>query len=86
MAEALVLRLRRAAGAILDQGILSQRDRSPHHSKAWQREAGKADDAANSAVLQRAAQERSRAEEISAGVERTQSESPHGAVRSCGAE
>ena len=84
--EALVLRLRRAAGAILDQRVLPQRHRSSHHSEARKCEAGKADDAANPAVLQRAAQERSRAEEKPAGAERTRSESPHGAMRSCGAE
>ena len=37
-------------------------------------------------VLQRAAQERSCAEEKPAGAERTRSESSHGAMRSCGAE
>ena len=52
VAEALVLRLRRTTGTVLNTGVLPQRHRSSHHSKAWQREAGKADDAANSAVLQ----------------------------------
>ena len=86
MDEALVLRLRRTTGTVLNTGVLPQRHRSSHHSKAWQREAGKADDAANPTVLQRAAQERSCAEEKPAGAERTRSESSHGAMRSCGAE
>ena len=47
---------------------------------------GKADDAANPTVLQRAAQERSRAEEKPAGAERTWPKSSHGAVCPCGAE
>ena len=86
MAEAVVLRLRRAAGAILDQRVLPQRHRSPHHSKARRCEAGKADDAANPAVLQRAAQKRPCAKEKPGGTERAQPESSHGAVCPCGAE
>ena len=86
MVKALVFHLCRAAGAILDQRVLPQRHRSSHHSEAWQCEAGKVDDAANPTVLQRAAQERSRAEEKPAGAERTRSESPHGAMRTRGVE
>ena len=52
VAEAVVLRLRRAAGSILDQRVLPQRHRPSYHSAAWQCEAGKADDASNPAILQ----------------------------------
>lgn len=84
--KAVVLRLRRAAGSILDQRVLPQRHRPSYHSAAWQCEAGKADDAANPTVLQRTAQERPGAKEKPAGAERTRTQPPHGAVRSCGAE
>ena len=83
VAETVVFRLRRAAGAIFNQGILSQCYRPSYHSEARKCEAGKADNAANPTVLQRAAQERSRAEEKPAGAERAQPEPTHGAVRSC---
>ena len=55
VAEAVVLRIHRAAGAILDQRVLPQRHRPSYYSAAWQCEAGKADNAANPTVLQRAA-------------------------------
>ena len=86
MDEALVLRLCRTAGTVLNTGILPQRHRSSHYSGTWKCKAGKTDDAANPTVLQRAAQERSRAEEKPPGAERTQFEPSYGAVRSCGAE
>ena len=58
-----VLRLRRAAGAILNQRVLPQRDWSPRHSKDWQCKTGKVDDAANPTVLQRSSQKRPCAKE-----------------------
>ena len=86
MVKALVLRLCRAAGAIFDQRILSQCYRPSYHSEARKCEAGKADDAANPTVLQRAAQKRPCAKEKPGGTERAQLESSHGAMRSCGTQ